>query len=291
MIKANTFSRGHRLQSSGGTCSETLKCCIPCHSLTKPPSMSAAPPLVCSKRAILLGGASLLLSPLLSQQASAKPNLLGSADSISPSFNGFDGVGGTDADYANAELREIAVGNGGGVASVHVDGFEQLMPIFIGVAEAAALVYATTGGEGSRPSTLGTWRRSLEATGSKVERVVITRLENHTYYSRIVLSLPDGVKRSIDSRPSDSLALALQCEAPLFVARQLALEQQEPTIDDALEGLEDLDPENVVTPQEAGMRKSGGLQAVQPTPAKPLMVTAVGMQDMEDFHLKLCTIV
>ena len=48
------------------------------------------------------------------------------------------------------------------MASVHVDGFDQLMPIFIGVAEAAALVYATTGGEGRRPSTLGTWRRSLE---------------------------------------------------------------------------------------------------------------------------------
>ena len=62
----------------------------------------------------------------------------------------------------------------------------------------------------------------VQATGSKVERVVITRLENHTYYSRIVLSLPDGVQRSVDSRPSDSLALALQCEAPLFVARQLA---------------------------------------------------------------------
>jgi len=51
---------------------------------------------------------------------------------------------------------------------------------------------------------------------------VITRLENHTYYSRIVLLLPGGIKRSVDSRPSDSLALALQCEAPLFVARQLA---------------------------------------------------------------------
>lgn len=48
------------------------------------------------------------------------------------------------------------------MASVHVDGFEQLMPIFIGVAEAAALVYATSGEEGRRPSTLGTWRRSLE---------------------------------------------------------------------------------------------------------------------------------
>ena len=63
------------------------------------------------------------------------------------------------------QLREIAVGNSGGVASVHVDGFEQLMPIFIGVAEAAALVYATTRSEGRRPSTLGTWKRSLEVGG------------------------------------------------------------------------------------------------------------------------------
>ena len=62
----------------------------------------------------------------------------------------------------------------------------------------------------------------MQATGSKVERVVITRLEDHTYYSRIVLLLPGGVKRSVDARPSDSLALALQCQAPLFVARQLA---------------------------------------------------------------------
>ena len=60
------------------------------------------------------------------------------------------------------QLQEIAVGSNGGVASVHVEGYDQLMPIFIGVAEAAALVYATTGGEGCRPSTLGTWKRSLE---------------------------------------------------------------------------------------------------------------------------------
>lgn len=82
--------------------------------------------------------------------------------------------------------------------------------------------------------------------------------------------------------------------AETLVVQGVALrrrEQQEPTIDDALEGLGDLDPEDAVTPQEAGMRKSGGLQAIQPTPAKPLMVTAVGMQDLEDFHLRVCTIV
>ena len=74
------------------------------------------------------------------------------------------------------QLREIAVGSGGGVASVHVDGFEQLMPIFIGVAEAAALVYATTGGEGRRPSTLGTWKRSLEVCAMRIHLLLSSNL-------------------------------------------------------------------------------------------------------------------
>jgi len=80
------------------------------------------------------------------------------------------------------QLREIAVGSGGGVASVHVDGFEQLMPIFIGVAEAAALVYATTGGgEGRRPSTLGTWKRSLEVCPIRIHLLLSS---NHGSVSR-----------------------------------------------------------------------------------------------------------
>ena len=73
-----------------------------------------------------------------------------------------------------------------------------------------------------KPESMHILSSLLQATGSKVERVVITRLENHTYFSQIVLSLPDGAKRSVDARPSDSLALGLQCEAPLFVARHLA---------------------------------------------------------------------
>ena len=78
------------------------------------------------------------------------------------------------------QLQEIAVGSNGGVASVHVEGYDQLMPIFIGVAEAAALVYATTGGEGRRPSTLGTWKRSLEVCSIAnlvCKRVVVLALK------------------------------------------------------------------------------------------------------------------
>lgn len=62
-----------------------------------------------------------------------------------------------------------------------------------------------------------------------------------------------------------------------------------------LDGLEEAeleeieDPENAVIPQQARLGRSRGLQATQP--AKPLIVTAAGMQDMEDFHLKVYTLV
>ena len=53
---------------------------------------------------MLLGAASLLLSPLIAQQAAAKQIPSSSTDSAASSFTGFDGVGGADADYANAEV-------------------------------------------------------------------------------------------------------------------------------------------------------------------------------------------
>ena len=69
-----------------------------------------------------------------------------------------------------------------------------------------------------------------QAAGAGVERVVITRRVGGgggTYYARIVLNLPGGAPEaprlvSVDSRPSDSIALALQAGAALFVAKDLA---------------------------------------------------------------------
>lgn len=62
----------------------------------------------------------------------------------------------------------------------------------------------------------------LQVAGADVKRILVTRLVGNTYYARILLSLPGGVQRSVDARPSDSIALALQCAAPVFVAKQIA---------------------------------------------------------------------
>ena len=61
----------------------------------------------CTKREFLMRGASLLVAPLLAQPAFAKSSLRSVTDSGVPSFNGFDGVGGEDVDYANAEVRRV----------------------------------------------------------------------------------------------------------------------------------------------------------------------------------------
>ena len=92
----------HGLQRTKGPHREALKCCFA--SLAKSPSKPSVPVAennVCSKRQVLLGGASLLLAPLLSHQASAKQS---PADSTIATFKGFDGLGGSHADYANAQV-------------------------------------------------------------------------------------------------------------------------------------------------------------------------------------------
>ena len=53
-----------------------------------------------------------------------------------------------------------------------------------------------------------------------MERIVLTRLVGSTYYSRLVLRQAEQVT-SIDSRPSDSLALALQGKTPIFASKEL----------------------------------------------------------------------
>ena len=61
-----------------------------------------------------------------------------------------------------------------------------------------------------------------QAAGASLKRVAITRLVGHVYYARLVLDLEKGGQRSVDVRPSDSIALAMHTEAPVFVARTVA---------------------------------------------------------------------
>jgi len=95
------------------------------------------------------------------------------------------------------------------------------LPIMIGDNEAEAIMLEMHGLEAPRPLTHDLMRSIIEKTGNHVDRIEISELKEEVYYARIVL---DSGRYSIDSRPSDALALALKTNAPIYANPKLLLD-------------------------------------------------------------------
>lgn len=126
----------------------------------------------------------------------------------------------------------------------------RVLPIWVGPVEASAITYAVRREPFERPLTLDVIKRIVEALGASLERVIINKMKNNTYYANLVLSR-DGSLISIDARPSDSVAIAVHMHAPIFVddalmdaqAKEIA-EDEQAKLDELKERLKDTDPEN-----------------------------------------------
>lgn len=94
---------------------------------------------------------------------------------------------------------------------------ERKLPIIIGPFEAQAISLALEGFQPDRPLTHDLTRQIIDRLGASVERVIIDDLWGTTYYAKLVIK-HRGKELIIDSRPSDAIALAVRCEAPVFVA-------------------------------------------------------------------------
>jgi bifunctional DNase/RNase len=99
----------------------------------------------------------------------------------------------------------------------------RVLPIWIGHAEATAILLTLQDIEPPRPMTHDLLKSAIEACNHFVLRVEVTRLEAGTYYAAIVLR---GEERevAIDARPSDSIALAVRCACPIFVSEDVFAE-------------------------------------------------------------------
>ena len=100
------------------------------------------------------------------------------------------------------------------------NGEHRLLPIYIGSPEASAIHYALEGIEPPRPLTHDLFVSVIELLGASLDSVVITEVRDNTYYAELHLSTAAGEK-VISSRPSDAIALAVRCEAPIFASDQL----------------------------------------------------------------------
>ena len=96
----------------------------------------------------------------------------------------------------------------------------KFLPIWIGHPEAAAILMKLQGAETPRPMTHDLLSDVIQQMDAKCERVAVTELRDNTFFAQITLSV-DGSEFEIDSRPSDALALAVRCEAPIFAAEEV----------------------------------------------------------------------
>ena len=76
----------------------------------------------------------------------------------------------------------------------------------------------------------------LDAVNAKVISIVVTDLNENTYFAKIHLTYEDS-EYTIDSRPSDAIALALRSQAPIFVNESVIKKQSTEEFDQWLENL------------------------------------------------------
>jgi len=97
---------------------------------------------------------------------------------------------------------------------------ERVLPIWIGPGEASAIAMELAGMKFARPLTHDLAVSLIRGLGGKLTRVLITRVQENTYYAEMLIQRGEEVF-SFDARPSDSIAIALRMQAQLFTSEEL----------------------------------------------------------------------
>jgi uncharacterized protein len=97
------------------------------------------------------------------------------------------------------------------------------LPIWIGHAEAAAILMKLQGQEPPRPMTHDLACALVSSLDGQIVRVTVTELRDNTFFARITL-VQGGNEIDVDSRTSDAIALALRAEAQIFASDEVIAE-------------------------------------------------------------------
>ncbi len=125
-------------------------------------------------------------------------------------------------DAIEVEVRGVGVDPSTNVPVLFLQdkGARRGLPVWIGPNEASVIRMELEHIEPVRPLTHDLLVSILEELDATVERIIVEDLKDTTYIASLVIRA-GGRKLVIDCRPSDAVAVALKCKAPLFVSRHL----------------------------------------------------------------------
>jgi len=114
-------------------------------------------------------------------------------------------------------VDQLLLSSKGPVVLLKAENDPRSLPIFIGGAEAQAIHMKLANIQIPRPLTHDLFKNVLDLLECRLMKVEVSELKEGTFYAVIHFER-DGIRMKIDSRPSDAIALALRCSAPIFVA-------------------------------------------------------------------------
>ena len=117
----------------------------------------------------------------------------------------------------------------------------RVLPIFVGAFEGNAISIAIREIPTARPLTHDLMASLIDKLNGKLDRVVVADLRENIYFAVLQIEI-DGSEITVDSRPSDAIALAMRLKAPIFVAKKL----EDKFVDEYDEILSKVDPGETV---------------------------------------------
>jgi hypothetical protein len=118
--------------------------------------------------------------------------------------------------------------NNAPVVLLEIVGTKKILPIWIGACEASVIAMILEENEFERPLTHDLMLNVIEGLEAKVENVVINKIENSTFFAKLVLRdltvPPDEEEEQyleFDARPSDCIIISLKTKTPIFVSNEI----------------------------------------------------------------------
>ena len=129
------------------------------------------------------------------------------------------------------EVRSVLPLNAG--RAIFLGNDEKVFVIYVDEQVGVAISMLIKGESRERPMTHELTVHLMTALGAKVDRVVINDVKSETYFARLIISAENELHArkiiELDGRPSDSIALAIQQGAPIYVASEVWEEVEDRT--------------------------------------------------------------